>query len=264
MKDKLYEETEFNAEILGPNKIKRKDLFRSTGYFLTNEYISDGSTFLDIGGGGGSLSDFISREVAAIRPSIIDPDKKSINLGQKTFPSFEFIHGYFPEGIENGRIFDVVSMQALFPQMPNWKEMLLSIRKCAKKFINVSLTFKLSGTTVIDKDVSYFYYLDSGVRVHQVIHNIYEFMNFLCISEMGLKKIEFYGYHTPYSGHNFRCVPNSEQIKGNIMLHCFEKEDENPKRFGGAIDYGKNMEGYTFFIPEMKIIIDDKELSLRD
>ena len=202
--------------------------------------------------------------MARIRPSIIDPDRRCIDMGKSTFPSFEFIHGYFPEAIEDGRLFDVVSMQALFPQIPNWKEMLLQIRKVAKRFINISLIFRLSGTTVIDKDVSYFYYLDSGERVHQVIHNIYEFLNFLCIAEMGLRKIEFFGYHTPYPGHNFRCLPNRDQIKGNLMLHCFENETDNPKRFGGAIEYGEKLPEYSFFIPEMNIIIDDRKFNFRE
>lgn len=117
--------------------------------------------------------------------------------------------------------------------------------------------------TVIDKDISYFYYLDSGQRVHQVIHNIYELVNFLCIYEMGVKKIEFYGYHTPYTGHNFRCVPNSEQIKGNFMVEVFEDDADNPIRMGGAVDKAKGRTDYHFFVPEMKIIIDDDEFKLR-
>ena len=75
---------------------------------------------------------------------------------------------------------------------------------------------------------------------------------------MGVKKIEFYGYHTPYTGHNFRCVPNSDQIKGTLMLELFENPADNPKRMGGAVDKGRNDESYQFFIPEMNIIIDDE------
>ena len=78
---------------------------------------------------------------------------------------------------------------------------------------------------------------------------------------MGVKNIRFYGYHTPYTGHNFRCVPNQEQIKGNIMLELFEKEEENPFRMGGAID--DVVSKYRFFIPETKILIDEKPFDLR-
>ena len=101
---------------------------------------------------------------------------------------------------------------SIVSQIPEWKKCLLDMANNAKKFLNFSVVLKTSGNTIVDKDVSYFYYLDSGVRVHQVIHNIYEITNFLSLREMRAKKISFYGYHTPVAGDNFRCVPNSQQI----------------------------------------------------
>jgi len=261
--EKPYEESDLNVELFSKTPAKMSEYFRSVQHFLSKDYINDDDSFLDIGGAGGNLAYAIKSEVASIKATIIDPDSANIYAGQNSYPEFTFIQGYFPQDIIPGAKFDIISMQALFPQIPNWKEMLLAIRKHARKYINISLTFKLREPTVIDKDVSYVYYLDSGQRIHQVIHNIYEFMNFLCIYEMGVKKIEFYGYHTPYSGHNFRSAPNSEQIKGNIMIEVFSNDADNPIRMGGAVDKAKGNTDYHFYVPEMNIIIDDEEFVLR-
>ncbi|MCO5141916.1 MAG: class I SAM-dependent methyltransferase [Oligoflexia bacterium] len=259
-----YEENRLNAEFFALDSApKMKDYFKSTTHFFTPTYIKDKNTFLDIGGSGGNFAAAIKSEIADINPTVIDPDPNSITKGKNSYPSFEFIQGYFPETKLPKEKYDIVSIQALFPQIPNWKEMLLSLSKHTKKYLNLSLVLKLHGTTIVDKDVSYFYYLDSGERVHQVVHNIHELLNFLCIREMNVKKIMFFGYHTPEAGHNFRCVPNSEQIKGNLMLELFEDESDNPKRMGGAVHKGANNPNYSFFVPEMDIIIDGKKIDPR-
>ena len=54
-KESGYEKSAINSRIFGVKKMTREDLFKSTLYFLTREYIKDGYTFLDIGGGGGTL-----------------------------------------------------------------------------------------------------------------------------------------------------------------------------------------------------------------
>lgn len=261
-KGKNYDDDLFkcglNEDLFSNKKPPLDYYFKSVRYYFTPEYVKDGYTFLDIGGSGGDFGAAIKSEVADIKSIVIDPDPACIEVGKKNFPDTEFILGSFPEDMPEDRTYDIVSMQGLFPFLPNWKETMFLLRKYAKKYINVSLNFKMQGTTVVDKDVSYVYYLDSGERVHQVIHNVYEFVNFCCIYEMGVKKIEFYGYHTPYTGHNFRCVPNSEVIKGTLMLELFENPEDNPKRMGGAVDKGKGNENYRFFVPEMKIIIDDE------
>lgn len=259
-----YEKKGLSSEIYSSGKLSIHSYFKSVKYYLTAEYFKDGYSFLDIGGASGELAKSIQNDVADIKPTIIEPNKNSIIIGKKTFKDIEFIEDYFPSDKLNNRKFDIVSMQALFPLFPNWKEILLKMRQHANKYINLSLVFKLNGTTVIDKDVSYGFYLETGERIHQIVHNIYEFMNFCFLPEMGVKKVNFYGYHTPFAGDNFRCVPNSEQIRGNIMLELFEKEEDNPKRCGGgAGQVNDNME-YKFFIPELNIIIDDKEFNLRE
>jgi hypothetical protein len=262
MTNLTYHKTDLNSKFFSPDHDKLSNYFESTKYFLTKEYFKDDTSFIDIGGAGGGLSAAIYNEVAKIKVTILDPDKNATTLGQSKYPDFTYINGFFPDGLDIAMKFDIVSMQALFPQIPGWKNLLLQMMATATKHMNISMLLRLDGTTVVDKDVSYFYYLDSGERVHQVVHNIYEFYNFLCIYEMNVKEINFYGYHTPYNGHNFRCVPNTQIIKGNLMLTFFE-EGQNPKRFGGAVEKGVNSEGYKYFEPKTTFIIDDKEFDIK-
>lgn len=258
---KAYLETDINSQLFSVKEYKLKDQVKSLQRFFTKEYIKDGYSMLDIGGAAGDLAGAIKSEIANIQATIIDPNHECIMEGGEKYPDFEFIEGFFPDDFKLNKKFDIVSMQALFPQIPNWKEMLLLFSKYSKKYINFECLLRMQGTTVVDKDVSYAYYLDSGSRVYQVIHNIYEMINFLCIEEMRVKKISFYGYSIP-QGHNFRCLPVSEQMRGNFMIELFS-EDDNPKRMGGAIEKGQNNKNYSFFIPEMDILFNDEKIILR-
>lgn len=257
-------------------------------HFFNNDYIKDGYSILDIGGAAGVFAEAIKREVVDINATVIDPDKKCIEYGKKKYPHLNFIHGLFPEDLKSDSKFDVVSMQALFPQLPNWKDILLSMQKHANKYINFSCILKLDGTTVVDKDVSYVYGLDSGERLYQVVHNLNEIINFMSIYEMRVKKINFWGECSalcfnkhPYcdffnnakehivfnpfiflikAGHTFRGISSKFEIKGNFMLELFDEKD-NPKRFGGGGEEC-NLEGYNFFEPEknIKIVVLNEEV----
>ena len=268
VKEKAYKKTKLNVEIFRQEKFKSlNNYFLSTRYFFNADFIPKKFTMLDVGGSCGLFIEAIRNAGFEVNGTVIDPDLLSIEEGKKLYAHNEYIHEYFPpEDITIAdNSYDLVSMQALFPQIPEWKQYIKEMCRIAKRFVNISLILKLEDSTVIDKEVSYVYYLDSGERVHQVIHNIYEFVSFLCIHELKVKKINFFGYHTPYSGHNFRCVPNSKQIKGNIMLELFSPEEKYPARMGGSVDYGKHgkkLKSYEFFRPEISIVIDDKEFDL--
>jgi len=256
-----YKDSMLNSVLFNEKQRRMCDYFKSVAHFFTPEFICPGDSVLDIGGASGGFLAAINAEVSRIRGTVIDPDPRAVGLGYDAFHEIEFILGEFPEAMPQYRTFDVVSMQALFPQIPTWKETLLQMAGATKKYINILLLLRLSGTTVIDKDVSYAYYLDTGDRVHQVIHNIYEFINFLSISEMRAKKIQIYGYHTPYSGDNFRCIPNAEQVKANAMIELWDEED-NPFRMGAAHDKGKGNTDYSFYRPEIEVFIDDKQFDV--
>ncbi len=264
MKESGYKNNRLNVEIYGKDRSNNlSDYFESIKYYFSETYLPKSFSMLDVGGSSGLFVQAIRNAGFEVDGAVIDPDPLSIKEGRLHRPDLKFMEDYFPSlkfDIDDNA-YDLVSMQALFPQMPNWKETLLEMTRIAKKFVNISLTFKLDGNTIVDKDVSYFYYLDSGERVHQVIHNIYEFINFLCIHEVRAKCIHFYGYHTKYSGHNFRAVPNSQQIKGNLFVELFEPTEIYPKRMGGAVDK-KNLTNYEFFRPGCNLVIDGNKFDI--
>lgn len=261
--DCLYKDATLNAKFFGERQMSFSDLFQSQQHFFTRDHIRDGDTFLDVGGGGGEIASVLEREVARIHPTILDPDPNAIASGRQRNPHFTFIQDYFPSDCLEDNAYDFVSMQALFPQIPDWKPTLLALSKASRRTINISVILRLQGNTVIDKDVSYAYYLDSGTRVHQVIHNIYELYNFCCLEEMNLKKISFWGYRVPRTGHNFRCVPACDQIQGALQLEVFPP-GLNPKRMGAASDLGSSVKDYRFFVPETEFIIDGEPFSWRE
>ena len=261
IKDSAYTKGTMNADIFGATERSLDTFALSTKYFMTGDLIGSGMTFLDVGGGGGDFAHAVYQDVNKIEATIIDPDVLAIEQGKIKYPEFEFFHDYFPSTKLEGKKYDYVSMQALFPQIPNYKEMLVALINTSRKYINISLTFKLSGQPVIDKDLSYFYYLDSGERVFQVTHNLYLLINYLCIHEFRIKKISFFGYHTPTTGDNFRDVPNQEQIKGNLLLEKFGEEEDYPARMGGASQLVGSA-NYKPFRPEVDIIIDNEPFQL--
>jgi len=258
----VYEKGEVNFRQYSTWRLELKDFFESEKYFLTKEFIKPGMSILDIGGAAGGFGNALMRSVESkIDYTCIDPDKKCINFGKSKFPKLRFIKGYFPKDVPKKK-YDLVAMLALFPQLGNWKQTLLDMASCSKRFINLSLLARLNGTTVVDKDVSYFYYLDSGERVYQVIHNLYELINFCSIHEMRAKKIIFYGYHLPKGGVNNRCVPNREQIRGNLLIELFPPKDKYPGRFGGAPKKVFGRHGVKTFPPSIKLILDRKPFDL--
>ena len=194
----IYDKSKLTLDAYGA-VTPEQSLFNSSSIsFLKSGYIEDGFNVLDIGGAGGAFVEMIKNDFADIHATVLDPDQKCIEYGKKQYPHFNFIKGIFPDDLRSDTKFDVVSMQALFPQLPNWKDILFSMQKYAKKYIAFTCVLKLRGTTVVDKDVSYAYYLDTGERVHQVVHNMNEIINFMSIREMGVKKISFLGQCSSY------------------------------------------------------------------
>jgi 2-polyprenyl-3-methyl-5-hydroxy-6-metoxy-1,4-benzoquinol methylase len=248
------------------SRTKLEDFYESEKYFLTKNIIKPNMTILDIGCASGGLGAAI---INSIEPTVkytgIDVDSKAIELGKKNFPDLELIKGAYPKNAPKKK-YDMVVVLNLFEQIPDWKDFLLSLTNHSNKFVNIGLTLRKSGPTIIDKEVSYGYYYDSGVRVHKIIHNIYELMNFCCVEEMRVKKISFYGYHIdrPAShASDFRPLPQKEQIRGNLLL---ELPDKKIKRIGGFPNSKAikelNLDQEFTIRPDMEIIIDKKHFEL--
>ena len=218
-----YTKGKYNARLYSQWRTKWEEFFPSERYYFDGEgavpEIED-LTILNVGGASGGLGTALLDSISSgIKYTCIDPDEDAIELGLQADQRLELVHGYFPQDLKGDRKFDMVTTFALFPQIPDWKTTLLSLKKASKKYINISLAVRLDGPTVVDIDTSYFYYLDSGERVPQVIHNIYELLNFCSITEMEASEIKFFGYRIKNNQpDSFRAMPENKIIRGNLLV----------------------------------------------
>lgn len=275
-----------NFEIYGRKEPVKENFPGYEAFLLNGRFIKPGISMLDIGGASGSFLEMINREICLIDATVIDSDADCINYGRWKYPWIRFVCADFPN-IDYSAKYDIVTMQALFPHLPDWKKTVFSMVRLAKKYINFVAIVREFGHTVDDRDVSYLYYLNTGKRVHQTILNLHEFLNFLCLEEVRAKKIWFHGAHMfdyyfnftdislakkeaqeaslPLQGmlqpvtkkaHAFRGVPFYDEIVGNFMIELFDEKD-NPKRMGGLGILGKDFpDDYQFFMPDINVFLD--------
>ena len=272
------------------------DNFPVITWALINKYsIKEGDSLLDIGGASGEFLDIINTVVRPIRGTVWEPDEECIKLGRKKHPEFQFIHGEFPLKPRMTEKYDVVLMESLFPLFSNWKQTVLEMVKLSRRVVSFQALFREQGTTVDDDQRSFFYYMDTGERVSQVILNIYEFLSFLCLEEVRARAIYVVGEYQidedgredilekmreirkqgksldgsefvfDFAMHSFRGVPWYDVFNAQVYIEVFD-ENENPKRMGGI---GKENEDkypdYDFFRPIIKVIIDQKTfLEIKD
>jgi hypothetical protein len=180
------------------------------------------------------------------------------------YPKFEFIEGELSEVHLGNRLFDVVVVNAWFSQVTNWKDFLKLLSSYSRRYIIISINFRLEGTTVIDPDVSFFYYLDSGVRVPEITHNMYEFLNYASTHEIGAKEIHFYGYSlAEKNSATFRPLPRSKVIQGNCLIEKFPEGENLFTRIGGFSNEASKFlpNEMQFFKPEYHIIINDEKIT---
>lgn len=251
-----------NADRYSTSRVKIEDFFESERYFF-DKVIKPGISILDIGCAAGGLGHAVMTSVEKnIQYWGIDPDKRAIDYGRRHFPDLNFIEGWFPDDLPAGMKFDLVIMTSVFNQTPKWKELLFDLVNASKKYVLIAACTKLEGQAIVDKDISYFYYLDSGERTFQVIHNLYHLINFCCIHEIGAKKITYYGYKGK-PGNNYRDVPASRQVHGHLLLELLpEKENKNIKRVGGIPDDEAKKRNISIFKPEIEVIIDRKPFDM--
>jgi hypothetical protein len=189
----------------------------------------------------------------------MDPDKDTIAFGRQADPRLELLEGCFPQDFKSDQKYDMVTMFAVFAQQPDWKDMLLSLKKSAKKHVNVSLAVRLDGPTVIDIDTSYFYYLDSGERVHQVIQNLYELLNFCSTTEMEASTIKIIGYRTKGNQtDSFRPLAENKILKGNLLIEIEDGYYSEGRTGGMSSVDGLSLDGVPRknVRPKIEVIIE--------
>lgn len=260
-----YEKSALNEKVYS-RRCRWQDFFDSERHFFEAMHEIEISSCLDIGGATGGFGAAWRRKYETdFDYTCIDVDANCISNGKKQNPSFKFVHDHFPSAQLDGKSYDLVIMLSLFCQFEDWKNTLRAMFERSHRFVNFSCVLRTDGTTVVDDEISYFYCLDTEERMPQVIHNLYEIRNYLCLKELGAKSIRFYGYHTPSTGTNYRCVPNSGQIKGNFMIEKYQPEElEQVRYFGGQEIHDFLKVGHAFISPhEIEFIIDGERFDHR-
>ena len=282
-----------NSDLYG-NREPNLDNFAHFSRFKVTyekEILESKQSILDIGGADGEFIDLINRHIGPVDGSVIEIDAECIKNGRNKYPNISFVQKKFP--IKTWALpikkYDIVSMNFLFPHLLDWRKTILEMAKSSKKYIVFSALLRDDGPTIADDTISYVYYLDTGKRVAQVINNVWEIINFICLQEIRAKKIEFYGvkwfdddktskvkekmkesqeinkidvdsikFQFSDDAHVFRGIPAYDIIKGYFFIELFDEKD-NPKRVGGL---GRGREeqyaGYKFFRPEIHIEINNK------
>lgn len=230
------------------------------GLFKKNNSVSV-AKLLEIGCGTGGLGRALKKRFSFTKINYVgvnnNPAECSIGEQLTPFPA-RFVCETFPLAGSHKR-FDLVLSFGFFHMQPDWKECLKAMVDCSKRFVNVSVMVRLDGSTVVDKDLSYFYYLDTGERVHSIVQNLYELINFCCIKEMRAKNIWYYGYHSKAKSTARRPLPVRDIVYGNLLLELFPFGEE-PERFGGHPPEMRKK--YPLFEPEISIVIDKKKVVL--
>ena len=144
-----YKTAKWNKEIYSRWRVKWEEFFPSEHYFFEGEGAVPGvsnMSILDVGAAAGGLGTALLDSVSeGISYTGIDPDTETSDLGRQADSRLELLDGYFPQDFDSDRKFDMVTMFALFPQIPDWKGALLSLKKVAKKYINISIGVRLDG-----------------------------------------------------------------------------------------------------------------------
>jgi SAM-dependent methyltransferase len=239
------------------------NLFDSEKHFLP-EVLTPNTTVLDIGCGPGSLSQAFMEIEPTTRYTGIDLDEKVIDIGKAAYPDIELIRGHFPNDFE-GRTFDVVYTTAsVFSFVDNWRDPLKEFVKFGKKYIYLVASLRLSGTTVVDDELSYFYYLDSGQRQLFVVHNLYELVNFCCTEQIRAKSIKIWGYHLTTGSTVYYPLPQNEVIKASVLIELLP-EDMQVLRYGGegSVEQTRELLGTPdSFRTQVEVVIDGQRIDI--
>ena len=151
-------------------------------FFLKNKIES----VLDIGCGTGFIYEWILKQKKKIKYLGIDIDTKAIKYAKKNYKSKFFKRTNF-FNINNR--FNLVLMFQLFYQFRNYKNVLNKLYKISDNYISFDARIKFNGNTILDKDLSYFYYHDTGKTNNYIVHNVYEFINYLSNPRFNFEKI---------------------------------------------------------------------------
>jgi len=158
--------TNLNAKLYSEWRVNFDEFFLSERHFFVSSEEWKNGSFLDVGGGCGGLGIALKKEfnIENFDYTNLDIDANAISLGRRIASWAHHIKGDL-KSQDLKQKYDYVSLIGWFAQIVDWKEALGILLSKSRKYVNIGANVRLHGSTVIDSDVSYVYYLDSGKRV---------------------------------------------------------------------------------------------------
>ena len=197
---------------------------------------------LDVGCASGDMFCSLREKFGSLEYVGIDVDEKCISSAKRKYPEATFEAMDLLSNSYKDNSFNAVMMWSWWYMAPNWKEILTEACRLSQKYVLFDTRLRLEGSTVIDIDLSYQYYYESGRRNHYILHNLYELLAFFHIEYLHIKKAIGYGY--PFSGKTtaFLPLPTSEALIGSF---CLERYPFSERDFIRTGVYPKNLKTYV-------------------
>ena len=180
-------------------------------FFLKNKI----NSILDIGCGTGFIYEWIKKNYIKYTYLGIDIDKTAIKYAQKKYGDKNFkCLNFFSIKKKS----DLILLFQLFYQFKNYKKVISKLYKLSNNYIAFDGRVKFNGSTILDKEFSYFYYHDTGKTNHYIVHNIYEFLNFLSNPKFNFEKIYLNLYKPKKITSAYLPFKKSEMLIGIFIL----------------------------------------------
>ena len=139
----------------------------------------------------------------------------------------------------------------LFYQFQDYKKVINKLYEISSKYISFDARIKFNGNTILDKDLSYFYYHDTGKTNNYIVHNVYEFINYLSNPRFNFEKIYLNIYKPKNITSAFLPFKKSEMLIGVFILKKGKKNSKKAKmlrnknkQYGNLIVFPKKYEKY--------------------
>ena len=210
-----------------------RELFESEKELLWR-ILKDGQSVLDVGCASGGLYNVLKRKFNGLRYTGIDIDADCIEAARREHAGAAFVAGELPAaGFEEDR-FDVVVSLMTMSMQPDYRRLIQELVRVSNRHVLFDLRLKYDGPTIVDRDVSYFYYHGSGVRNYYIVHNVFELLNFLHTEPLHLKSIRIDGHLPADKTSAFLPFPKNRLMTGMICLEKYPKTERAAvKRSGG-------------------------------
>lgn len=209
-----------------------EELFYSEKYFL-NRIVKKGQKILDVGCATGGLYNILKKKVGYLDYTGLEIDPLCVKAAKKMYPEATFIAGNFLDNKFEDDTFDIVISMLVMSMQPNYKKFISELVRVCRGYILFDTRLKYEGSTVIDKDISYFYYHGSGKRNYYIVFNVFELLNFLHIETLHIKKISLIGYYPKDRTSAFLPTPKDRLLIGMFCLKKYPKLERNFIRHGG-------------------------------